>query len=203
MTTPFPYRKESKLFGDALLKLAHDSHRNQISQYVSNENVQSLHHGRGWLTVRENGTEETTLGEASVELKVDYTSIANNDIQTLFKFISDFVEGFTSQIVAKMFKTLSDACDKSGNVVKQSDHTSKAAAFLATLKTIEFSVNENGEVELPQLHIPPDGAQAFFDELNSQGEEFNNEVAIIKKEKSAAAIEKERSRLSKYKAINL
>lgn len=202
MPTPFPYRKESKLFGDALLKLARDSHRNQISQYVSNENVQSLHHGRGWLSVRDDGTEETTLGEAGVELKIDYKSIVSNDIQALFKFISDFVEGFTSQIIAKMFATISDACDKSGNVVKQSDHASKAEAFLATLKKIEFSVNEDGLVELPQLHVPPDGAKALFDELNSQGEEFINEVERIKKEKTADAIEKEKVRLSKYKAIN-
>lgn len=152
--------------------------------------------------VREEGTEESTLGQAGVELAIKYESIVDNDIQRLFEFINSFVEGFSSQVVAKMFETISDACDKTGNVVKQSDHASKADSFLAMLRTIEFAVDENGEVVLPQLHIHPDGAKALFDELNSQGEEFNNEVVRIKQEKAMAAIEKEKARLSKYKGIN-
>lgn len=203
MSTPFPYRKESQLFGEALLKLAQASHKQQISQYVSKENMHHLHHGKGWLTVREDETEESTLGEVGVDLEIDYISILNNDIQRLFEFVSNFVEGFTSQAVKNMFETISDTCEKSGNVVKQSDHISKAETFLAMLKTIEFTVNENGQVVLPQVYIGPDGAKALMDELNAQGEEFNNEVERIKKEKSAAAIEKEKTRLSKYKGINL
>jgi hypothetical protein len=194
--TPFPFRNESKIFGDSLLKVAQDAHRKQISQYVSKENMQSFHHGRGWLTIREDKTEESTLGQAGVELAIEYSSIIDNNI-------SNFIEGFTSQVVRQMFETISDACDKSGNVVKQSDYSSKAEAFLKMLKTIEFSVNENGQVVLPQLHIGPEGAQAFIDELNGQSEEFHKEVERIKKEKSEAAIEKEKARLSKYWAINL
>lgn len=203
MLTPFPFRNESKLFGDSLLKVAQDSHRQQISQYVSKGNMQSFHHGKGWLTVREDETEESTLGQAGVDLAIKYSSIIDNDIQSLFDFVSNFVEGFTSQVVSQMFQTISDACDKSGNVVKQSDYSSKAEAFLEMLKTIEFSVNENGQVELPQLHVGPDGAKALMDELNEQDDEFHEEVERIKKEKSEAAIEKEKARLSKYKAINL
>jgi hypothetical protein len=124
--TPFPFKNESQIFGESLLKLAQDAHRQQISQYVSKDNMQSFHHGRGWLTVRENGTEESTLGQAGVELAIEYSNIIENNIQSLFDFVSNFVEGFTSQVVRQMFETISEACDKSGNVVKQSDYSSKA-----------------------------------------------------------------------------
>ena len=201
--TPFPFRNESYLFGASLLKVAQDSHRQQISQYVSKGNMQSFHHGRGWLTVRENETEESTLGQAGVDLVIKYSSIIDNDIKSLFDFASNFVEGFTSQVVSQLFQTISDTCDKSGNVVKQSDYSSKAEAFLGMLNIIEFSVNENGKVELPQLHVGPDEEKALLDELNEQGNEFHKEVERIMKEKSEAAIEKEKARLSKYKAINL
>ncbi len=203
MQTPFPFVNESKTFGDSLLKLAQDIHRQQISQYVSKQNMQSFHHGRGWLTIREDKTEESELGQAGVELAVEYSSIIENDVQNLFDFVHNFVEGFTSQVVAQMFETISDACDKSGNVIKQSDHSSKAEAFLKMLETIEFSVNENGQVELPQLHVGPEGAQALMDELNAQNEDFHNKVECLKKKKSEAAIAKEKARLSKYKAISL
>ena len=201
--TPFPFRNESYLFGASLLKVAQDSHRQQISQYVSKGNMQSFRHGRGWLTVRENETEESTLGQVGVDLVIKYLSIIDNDIKSLFEFVSNFVEGFTSQVISQMFQAISDACDKSGNVVKQSDYSSKAEAFLEMLNTIEFSVNENGQVELPHLHVGPDEGKALIDELNEQGNEFHKEVERIMKEKSEAAIEKEKARLSKYKAINL
>jgi hypothetical protein len=200
---PFPFKNESQIFGESLLKLAQDTHRQQISQYVSKDNMQSFHHGRGWLTVCEKETNESPLSQAGVELAIEYSNIIENNIQSLFDFVNKFVDGFTSQVVRRMFETINEACNKSGNVVKQSDHSSKAEAFLQMLKTIEFSVNENGQVELPSLHVGPDQAQVLIDELNKQDEEFHKEVERIKKEKAVAAIEKEKARLSKYQAIKL
>jgi hypothetical protein len=198
---PFAYRSESRRFGEALLKIAVDAQKEQLSAYISRENIQSFHHGRGWLTIREEGAEESTLDKHGIELEINYESIVSNDVQRLFDFVGSFVNGFTQQMVEKMFSIVSDACDKSGNVVKGSDHASNAEAFLAILKKVEFSVNENGQVEMPQLHMPPGEAKKWLDELNAQGPEFVEEVEKIKREKALAAIEKEKARLSKYKSI--
>ena len=203
MVTPFPFRNESKLFGDSLQKLVLDIYRQQITQHVSKGNMQSFHHGRGWLTVREDETERATLGQVRVNLAIKYSSIIDNNTQSLFQFLSNFVEGFTSQAVDQLYQTISDACDKSGNVVKQSDSSSKAEAFLDILNKIEFSVNENGKVELPHLHVGPDWVKALMDEIHDKEDEFDKEVKRITKEKSKAAIDNEKLRLSKYKAINL
>lgn len=199
----FTYKSESEEFGKALLDMAVETHRDQISAYISKENVHSFKHGRNWLTIREQETEESTFKEKGVELKIEYEDLLVNNTSQLFQVLSKFIEGFTSQIVQGMYQTISESCDKVGNTVKQSEYSSQAEAFLELLKKVEFSVNENGQVELPQLHVGPDAAKPLIASLESQGEEFKNEVNRIQKEKTEAALDKEKQRLNKFAGVDL
>ena len=102
-----------------------------------------------------------------------------------------------------MYKTISESCDKVGNTVNQNEHASQAEAFLEMLKRVDFSVNENGQVELPQIHVGTISAEPLMQALESQGEEFHAEVERIKQEKAEAALKKEKERLNKYKGVNI
>lgn len=203
MLTPFSFRKESELFSESLLKLVQDSYRQNISQFISKENMQSYHHGRGWLTSRNNEIEESTIECINVNLTISQSSIVNNDIQSLFEFLDNLINGFTSQVISQMYKKVLEACDKSGNIINQSDYTSNAKAIIEMLKTIEFKVNENNQVELPQFHF---GSGVDIKKLISelkQDSEFITEFERIKKDKSESAIDKEKVRLSKYKSTKI
>ena len=200
---PFSYKSESKEFGKSLLEVAVRAHREKISQYVSKDNMHSFQHGRSWLTVREDGTEESSFKEAGVELSIGYEDLIRNDINQFFQFLNTFIEGFTSQTMQGMFRTISESCDKVGNTVNQKEHASQAEAFLEMLKKVEFSVNKNGQVELPQIHVGPGAAEPLMQSLEAQDEEFHAEVERIKQEKSEAALKKEKVRLNRYKGIDI
>ncbi|MEE2730552.1 MAG: hypothetical protein VYA55_06985 [Pseudomonadota bacterium] len=200
---PFSYKTESKEFGKALLEMAVRAHREQISQYVSKDNMHSFQHGSSWLTVREDGTEESSFKETGVELSIGYEDLIKNDINQFFQFLNTFIEGFTSQTMQGMFQTISESCDKIGNTVNQKEYASQAEAFLEMLKKVEFSVNENGQVELPQIHVGTGAAEHLMQSLEAQGDEFHAEVERIKQEKSEAALKKEKERLNKYKGIDI
>lgn len=200
---PFSYKSESKEFGKALLKMAVRAHREKISQYVSKDNMHSFQHGRSWLTVREDGTEESSFKEAGVELSIGYEYLIKNDINQFFQFLNTFIEGFTSQTMQGIFQTISESCDRIGNTVNQKEHASQAEAFLEVLKKVEFSVNENGQVELPQIHVGTDAAEPLMQSLEAQDEEFRAEVERITREKSEAALKKEKERLNRYKGIDI
>ena len=200
---PFSYKTESKEFGKALLDMAVRAHREQIFQYVSKDNMHSFQHGRSWLTVREDGTEESSFKEAGVELSLGYEGLSKNDINQFFQFFNTFVEGFTSQTMQGMFQTISESCDKIGNTVNQKEYASQAEAFLEMLKKIEFSVNENGQVELPQIHVGTGAAEPLMQSLEAQDEEFHAELERIKQEKSEKALTKEKERLNRYKGIDI
>lgn len=203
MNPPFPFADESRVFGDALLKLTHRAQKEKISQYVSKENMHRFHHGDGWLLVRESETDESILEESGFELSVNYDDIARNNAQCLFDFMNKFIEDFAAQAISGMFKTVNETCEKSGNVVNQSDFQSRADAFLEMLRTVDFYVNEQGQVELPQLHLPAGHGSSLFDELSAQGEEFHKEVERIKAEKSKKALTLEKERRSKFKGVAL
>jgi hypothetical protein len=200
---PFSYKTESKEFGKALLEMAVRAHREKISQYVSKDNMHRFQHGRSWLTVREDGTEKSSFKEVGVELSIGYEDLIKNDINQFFKFFKTFVEGFTSQTMQGMFQTISESCDKVGNTVNQKKYASQAEAFLEGLKKVEFSVNKNGQVELPQIHVGTDAAEPLMQSLKAQDEEFHAEVERIKQEKSDAALRKEKVRRNKYKGIDI
>ncbi len=199
----FSYKSESKEFGKALLEMAVKVHREQVSQYVSKDNMHSFQHGEHWLTVSEDGTEESSFKEAGVELSIGYEDVINNDINKFFQFLATFIDGFTSQTMKGMFQTISESCDKVGNTVNQKEYASQAEAFLEMLKKIEFSVNESGQVELPQIHVGTGAAEPLMKSLEEQGVEFHAEIERIKQEKSEAALKKEKVRLNRYKGIDI
>ncbi len=200
---PFSYKAESKEFGKALLEMAVREHREKISQHISKENMHSFQHGGHWLTVRGDGTEESSFKEAGVELIVGYEDLIKNDINQLFQSTKTLVEGFTSQTVQGMLQTITEICDEVENTVNQKEYACPAEAFLETLKKVEFSVNENGQVELPNIHIGTDAAEILMQSLEAQDEEFRSECERIKQEKSEAALKKEKVRLNRYKGIDI
>ena len=200
---PFSYKSESKDFGKSVLEMAVRAHREKISRYASKDNMHSFRHGGSWLTVRENETEESSFKEVGVELSVGYEDITKNDINQLFQLLDTFIEELSSKTIQGMFQTISESCDKVGNTVNQKEHSSQAEAFLEMLKKVEFSVNENGQVELPQIHVGTGAAEPLIQSLEAQDEEFHAEVERIKQEKSEAALKKEKLRLNRYKGIDI
>jgi hypothetical protein len=107
-------------------------------------------------------------------------------------------ETISSEMKKNIYATVSAAADGTGNVVSTKAAGSPALAFLEMLRKIEFGVNPKGEVTLPDLHLSPEMGQKMFDDLNSQGPEFRNEVERIKREKALDALQREQARLAKF-----
>jgi hypothetical protein len=198
---PFSYKSESSAFGKVLLELVVKIHRSRLTQYVSQENMHSFQHGKSWLIVRDEGTEESSFKEAGVDISVEYQDILSNDINNFFKFLNDFVEGFTTQTVQQLYQMIDRTCEDFGNTVDRKSHTSHADAFLEALRRVEFGVNVSGQVEMPQLHVGKGFAEILKQSLEAQSDEFHAEVEKIKMEKSQAAIDREKARRNKFKGV--
>lgn len=197
----FPYKLESKKFGNALLDVAMRVHKDNISHMVSENNTHTFRHGRRWLILRETEIEESSFKKVGVDLFVEYEKILKNDVSHFFNFLESFVEGFSSQTTQILYQTISDSCEMIGNTVDRRDFTSDAETFLAMIKMIDFCVGDDGQVHLPQIHMGPDKAGKFLQNLEEQGEEFKLEVDKVIKEKTQAAWQKEEQRLDKFKGL--
>lgn len=162
-------------------------------------NRQSFHHGQGWATQRESAPDYAGKFQLQqVENAIKFESVMSNDLPTMLNFIETFAQQFADHIKKLAYQRASEAAESVGNTVSAQESGSTAAAFLEMLRKIEFGVDQQGNVSLPAIHIHPDNADKFFAELESQGQEFEQEVERIKQEKIVAALVRERERLSKY-----
>jgi hypothetical protein len=167
---------------------------------VAPENNLRLHHGRSWGDGREGlGGSQGNVKLTSVQTTVAFDSVMRNDTSALRDFVKSVSEQMSADMTKHIYATVSAAADSVGNVVSMAAAGSPANAFLEMLQKIEFGVNSTGEISPPAIHLSPDMWQKMFDDLNSQGPEFQAEVERIKREKSLAALQREGARRDKYR----
>ena len=182
MTIPFSNKKESEMFTESLNDFIFKANRKKMSAYMSTENMYTLHHGSSFGFTDNN---ESELTEHTVNIEFEYSNIRLYKIEQFYEFISDFIEQINSEMAKNMFKTLSDTCEKTGNIVDVKQKTiTNAEAFLEMIQKVEFSVDKNGKVLVPTVYLHPSQSQKFMDELKAQGKEYTNKVEEIQKEKS-------------------
>ena len=105
----------------------------------------------------------------------------------------------SGQFARSIYSVVGAAAERVGNVVSNKETGSTAQSFLAMLKKIEFGVDRDGNVSLPQVHVGPDMAEKMINELQSQPPEFGEEVERVKAQRSEQALQKEAERKAKFK----
>jgi hypothetical protein len=171
----------------------------KIAEIIAQENTGQYYHGSSFSHQREDGSTQTgPFEESRSEAAVRHEDIVNFRLASLPEFISQMAGGFFGAMMTRMYEVVGEAAESVGNVVDGRDK-SLAEAFLESLRQVEFGVDRDGHVTRPQIHMHPSLATRMRDELESQGPEFHEEVARLQAEKTEAALEKERIRLSRFK----
>lgn len=197
---PYPAIKAGQMFTAQMNSVLRDRIGVLIADMIAPENRQSFHHGEGWATQRESFPDHAGKFQVQqVDQAIKFESVMSNDLSVLPNFIEAFAQQFASHIKKLAYQRAGEAAESVGNSVSAQESGSNAAAFLEMLRKLEFGVDRHGNVSLPAIHIHPDNAEKFFAELQSQGQEFEQEVERIKQEKIVAALVRERERLSKYR----
>lgn len=103
-----------------------------------------------------------------------------------------------AQFQASLYQTISQSTEKSGNTVVATPEHSLAESFLAAIEKIEFGIDENGEVSLPQIHMGREAFEKTLASLEAQGPEFTARLEQVKAEKSERARLRENERIAKF-----
>ncbi len=192
----FSEKVNSKIFQNSMNNFIHLLNKNEMNQMMGNKNQSVIFHGRSINSLNN----ETDLKQLSVKLEYKYDDVKDYNIKSFNEFINIFASEMTSQMKKTIYEVISKTCEETGNIIDGNEtELSNPQMFLEMLKKIELSVNEDGKVELPAIHMHPDMAQKFIEDLESQGEQFNQQVEQIKEEKIKQAFEKEKVRLLKFK----
>jgi hypothetical protein len=199
MTTkhPFPFDTESREVMQSFNKEVTRRLREAQESLVDSNNMQRFTHGRTWQSHQSHdpdGVSELTTHKHQISVK--FEDVILGRIATVPDTLNELFQAMYESFARSLYKTVSDACDQSGNVVNASDGMAKA--FLDMLEKIEFSVDRNGTVSLPQIHVGPGGIELFQSNAEMNSPEFKAASEEIIKRKSIEALDRESERKAKF-----
>lgn len=194
---PFPFLHENQVVTNAFGLEARRRLRERTETYVSLENVQHFTHGRAWQSHNSSDPDGVSeLKQLSHETVVKNVDIMLGRLEVVETTLTQLVEALQSSFENEMFATLSDTCDKHGNVVASGGQP--ASAYLEMLQKIEFGVGRDGQVSIPSLYAGAEAIAAFKRDPIFQSPEFIAEVERVTQLKIDRALTCEQERKSKF-----
>ena len=201
MEKTITFKQESFVFANSLNEYIINKNKEKMLHFSDDKNTYSLHHGRSMGN--SNKILDSELTKHSVEVTYDINDVLECKIETMYSFIDEISSKMSNQMKQTIYKVLNQTCEKTGNVVDAKESKkSNPELFLEMFEKIELSINEKGEVVLPDIHLSPGIGKKFIAELQAQGEEFHKKVEELKQKKALQAIQKEKERFAKYKGAS-
>lgn len=200
MKVPFPFVEEreafERSFQDSLGKVVQQRRHSMIPA----ENNETFSHGRCWVTLAsDTPDEESELREHSTEMVIPHRDVVQHNTALLPNHFVKLAEEIHVTFMRELFQTISASTDRSGNKVSQAEAGSPAQVFLEALTKIEFGVDREGKVSLPEFHLSPDAHDNMMASLEAQDDAFRAKIDQIMAEKSEAALKREAERKAKFK----
>ena len=199
---PFLLRAKSKEIHESLIHVVKNLIDSEMSNYVCMDSAQRYYHGEGWINTHgyKNG-EETELKEISGYAELSYEDVVWYNVQAFNEFVQTLANSMSGEAIKDIFQTVSEACEESGNIVLDDKKKDFKDKFLELIQKVDLFVDDNGDVNMPQLHVSSSMHDDIMKEISEPDEKFNEKVEGIKKEKIAEAKKREKERLSKYKGV--
>jgi len=192
--TFFEFREEARAFARSFSAMIQA--RVREGQPIPEQNVFHYTHGRTWDHPQSSG--EGEMQTLSAEMEVGFADLMGGRLEAFPETVEHVSEQMRSHFFRMMYDTISEGAAKVGNVVSALDAGSFAAGFMEALRKIEFGVDRDGNVRMPEFHVGPNVAERFMAELESQPPEFKAEVERLKQEKFEAALKREQERKNRF-----
>jgi hypothetical protein len=194
----FGFEQEYADFQLSFTRALYGFNRKLVHDRIPEENTQRFTHGHSWIHTANTDAGDGKFQTMSAELNIKFEEIIANNLDIIPRTFMQIILDFQEQFARALYSTVSDACERSGNVVSARNAGSFAAGFMEAMKQIEFSVDREGNVSLPEIHVGQD-APKLIAEIESQPPEYHAEFQRLKAEKIAAAIEREKLRKERFK----
>lgn len=196
---PFKYQARASEFSGAFAKQIAADVARMREEIISPRNMQRFTHGLRWTTKPvENADDTGELTPHSFGVEARFEDIVSHDLTKFIRMRQEMATGMMEQLTRSFYHTISESTEKSGNVVVTTKDQSAAEAFLALMEKVEFAVDENGKLSLPQIHMRPEDLERTRTSIDEQGPEFGERHKQIMKDKTERAFKRERDRLARF-----
>lgn len=174
-----------------------EAQKDLVQTMMAPENVLHYSHGSTWkhpaLPEAMDGSMETHTAEFSLP----FQRIVDGDLSLVRESIEEVALQMRRQFLASLYGLINETCERSGNTVSAREVGGVAEAFERMLQKIEFGVDSEGNVSLPQLHVPD--VEPLKAAMEAQPTEYHARIDALIAAKSQAALAAEAARKAKFK----
>lgn len=190
---------DDEIFERSVVALMAKLQEKSRKTFVSEHNVLRINHGNNWVHSARNPEPDTSMHTLSSEWTITYKEIAENDLGLISRTILPISEEMDKQFAQKMYSVVGAAAEKVGNVVDAKTAGSFGASMLEMFRKLEFGVDRDGNVSMPQIHVGPDFFARLPEEMSKVPPEISAEIERVKAVKIQDALHREAERKAKYK----
>lgn len=194
----FSEREGARAFYAALTGRIAERRDQMAVGVIPPNNVRRFKHGGTWSNPNAPQAFGGEMEQHSFTAETSNQAIRENDLGAIARLVDAVAIEMDRQFKQMFYRTTSDACDASGNVVDAQASGGFAQAFLDVLEKIEFMADPNGEVSMPELHVGSEVAQKLLALKDNPPPGFNEKVEAIKARKIADAQAREVERKAKF-----
>jgi len=192
------YLRESTAIQESVSEAITAIARKRVHEFIPEENTRHFMHGTAWSSPASPESAPDEMITISSVSEVKWADIADHDLSIISRSIIGIATDMADQQVKNLFQTVSQVCDRSGNVVDAAQ-LSIPDAFMEMFEKIEFGVDAAGEVSMPSIYVGPDMGDRILKELQDQPPEFQAKAEALIEEKKAAALAREEARLKRFR----
>lgn len=197
--TPFVSGRLQAAVAKSFMEEIADLVRRQHEVYLDPNNTMTFQHGRRWESpANDLGDKSGEMEQHRVESTLALADIVKGNPALTFKHTNEIARAMISSFEKMIFSKMDEVTKKTGNVVNAADHNSQLEAFAASLESIEMSVDDEGNLNLPIIFIHTSQKEKLMKEIKAAPPELHERIEGIKAKKLEEATKKEADRKGRF-----
>ncbi|MGY2373124.1 hypothetical protein ACW9IB_01190 [Pseudomonas sp. SDO524_S393] len=197
---PFPFDTQAELVMKAFMNATKERLDQARRQVGGSDEVQRFSHGGSWQSHHSYAPDRVDqMQTIEHETRLRFEDIMEGRLDVIERTVDEISNSMADSFAKAFYQMMSDTCEESGNVIDGSTG-SLGEQMLKAIEQIEYSVDRDGQVSLPEFRMHPSVAKRLHSDPSLQEPALLARVEEIKKLKTAQALAKEAERKSKFRS---
>ena len=197
---PFPFDAQAELVMKAFMSATGERLDQARRQVGGSDEVQRFSHGGSWQSHHSYAPDRVDqMQTIEHETKLRFEDIMEGRLDVIERTVDEISNSMADSFAKAFYQMISDTCEESGNIIDGSTG-SLGEQMLKAIEQVEYSVDRDGQVSLPEFRMHPSVAKRLHSDPSLQEPALLARVEEIKKLKTAQALAEEAERKSKFRS---
>lgn len=196
---PFPFDPQAERVMKAFMQVTGEKLSRAQREVGGGDDVQRFNHGGSWQSHNSHDPDRVDqMQTIAHETRLRFEDILEGRLDVIERTVDEISNSMADSFAKAFYQTLSNTCEEHGNVVDGSSG-SLAEQMLKAIEQVEFSVDRDGQVSLPEFRMHPSVAKRLHSDPSLQDPALLARIEEVKKLKTAKALAAEAARKAKFR----